>query len=67
MDRTIFQLLKIKPFTKILGVSSARFTQKLHRYSVRGLIQDFNEEDKVKLKNAMLMLSDMIKEEANKL
>jgi hypothetical protein len=67
MDRDIFQMVKIKPFTQVLGVSPARFTQKLHQYSVRGMIQNFNEQEKVKLKSAMLMLADMIKTEAEKL
>ncbi len=67
MNRDIFQLIKIKPFTVLLGISPARFTQKLHQYDVRGLPQDFNESDKVKLKQGLLTLTDMIKEEANKL
>ncbi len=67
MNRDIFQLIKIKPFTLLLGISHARFTQKLHQYDVKGLPQDFNESDKVKLKQGLLNLSDMIKEEANKL
>ena len=67
MNRDIFQLIKIKPFTQLLGISPSRFTQKLHKYDVRGLQQDFNESDKEKLKRGLLTLSDMIKEEANKL
>jgi hypothetical protein len=67
MNRDIFQLIKIKPFTELLGISPARFTQKLHQYDVRGLPQDFNESDKVKLKRGLLTLAEMIKEEANKL
>lgn len=67
MNRDIFQLIKIKPFTQLLGISHARFTQKLHQYNVKGLPQDFNESDKEKLKRGLLTLSEMIKEEANKL
>jgi hypothetical protein len=67
MNRDILQLIKIKPFTELLGISPARFTQKLHQYDVRGLPQDFNESDKVKLKRGLLTLAEMIKEEANKL
>jgi hypothetical protein len=67
MNRDIFQLIKIKPFTELLGISPARFTQKLHKYDVRGLQQDFNETDKVKLKRGLLTLAELIKDEANKL
>ena len=67
MNRDIFQLIKIKPFTQLLGISPSRFTQKLHKYDVRGLQQDFNTSDKEKLKRGLLTLADMIKEEANKL
>ena len=67
MNRDIFQLIKIKPFTQLLGISPARFTQKLHQYDVRGLQQDFNETDKVKLKRGLLTLAELIKDEANKL
>jgi hypothetical protein len=67
MNRDIFNLIKIKPFTQLLGISPARFTQKLHKYNVRGLKQDFNERDNEKLKIGLLRLSEMIKEEANKL
>lgn len=67
MNRDIFNLIKIKPFTQLLGISPSRFTQKLRKYDVRGLQQDFNESDKEKLKRGLLTLSEMIKEEANKL
>jgi hypothetical protein len=67
MDREIFTFIRIKPFTQLLGISHARFTQKLHQYNVKGLPQDFNESDKEKLKRGLITLADMIKLEADKL
>lgn len=67
MNREIFSMVKIKPFTELLGISPSRFTQKLHKYHVRGLQQDFTENDKVKLKQGLNILAEMIKAEANKL
>ncbi len=67
MNSEVFDLVRIKPFKNILGITSARFTQKLHKHSIRGFEQGFDLEEKLKIKNGLFTLSEMLRQEAEKI
>lgn len=64
MNKQIFELVKIKPFLQVLSMSPSRFTQKLHQYKIKGLEQSFTTDEKSKIKQSLLVIADLIEQEA---
>lgn len=67
MNKELFDFVKIKPLLKQLGMSHSRFTQKLYQYKVKGFSQNFTDEERLKIKQNLLVIAAIIKEEAEKI
>lgn len=67
MNPELFNFLKIKPFAELTHMSHARFTQKLHNYLVKGRLQQFSPNDKRRMKQGLLVIAELIKQEAEKI
>jgi hypothetical protein len=67
LNPTLFQLLRIKPFLRVLNISPSRFTQKLYHYQIRGVEQQFTEEELQEIKMSLHVAAAIIEEEAAKM
>jgi hypothetical protein len=63
----IFFFLKPAPFSAMMGLSSSRFSQKLHGFKTKGFVQKFDEKQKEELKRSILLSLELIKIEVEKL
>jgi hypothetical protein len=67
LNPELFQFLKIKPLLEGLDMSPARFTQKLYRYKIRGIEQQFTETELEDIKRSLKVISSIIDEETQKI
>jgi hypothetical protein len=67
LNPTLFQLLRIKLFLQVLGTSPSRFTQKLYRYQIRGVEQQFTKEELQEIKMSLHAAAAIIEEAVAKL
>jgi hypothetical protein len=67
INKELFDFVRIKPFTRVLNISQAQFTQRLHKHKVNGYEQSFKKEETHKMKLALLSLSEMLRVEAEKM
>lgn len=67
LNLALFQLLRIKLFLQVLGTSPSRLTQKLYRYQIRGVEQQFTETELVEIKRSLRLITAIIDEETKKI
>ena len=66
LNPEIFNFIRIKPLTQIMGMSQSRFTQKLRNHKIKGLVQTFTIEEQVKLKRGLVTLMAILNAEVQK-
>ena len=66
LNTEIFNFIRMKPLSQIMGMSQARFTQKLRRHKIKGQIQSFTIEEQEKLKKGLSTLMDLLNAEVQK-
>jgi hypothetical protein len=66
LNPEIFSFIRMKPLTQIMGMSQARFTQKLRHHKIKGQEQSFTSEELEKLKKGLTTLMDILNAEVGK-
>ncbi len=66
LNPEIFSFIRMKPLTQIMGMSQARFTQKLRHHKIKGQEQSFTSEELDKLKKGLTTLMDILNAEVGK-
>jgi hypothetical protein len=66
LNPEIFNFIRIKPLTQIMGMSQSRFTQKLRNHKIKGQVQSFTVDEQEKLKKGLGTLMDILNAEVQK-
>lgn len=66
LNPEIFNFIRIKPLTQIMGMSQSRFTQKLRNHKIKGQVQSFTSDEQIRLKKGLGTLMDILNAEVQK-
>jgi hypothetical protein len=66
LNTEIFNFIRMKPLSQIMGMSQARFTQKLRHHKIKGQEQSFTIEEQEKLKKGLSSLMSLLNTEVQK-